>query len=99
MKSAAERQRASIERRKAEGEVRTTLWIKPDTLEALKARFAGPRGGVNWEALFLAALAPAPASESAPSEYNLDVERLRRKIRQLEAENQKLKSAPGRVMP
>lgn len=54
--SAAERQRAFRERRAAEGKRRAVLWITPAQGDALRSRFPGPRGGIEWNAVITAAL-------------------------------------------
>jgi hypothetical protein len=56
MKSTAERQAAMKARRQAEGQVKVALWAGVDQLEALKAAFPGPRGGIDWQAVIARAL-------------------------------------------
>lgn len=56
MKSTAERQAALKARRVADGQVKVTLWAGADQLEALKAAFPGPRGGIDWGAVIKKAL-------------------------------------------
>ena len=52
----AERQRKLTERRIAAGMVRAGVWLHRDALTALQARYPGPRGGVDWNAVLAAAL-------------------------------------------
>ncbi len=87
MKSSLERQLALIEKRKAEGLKRFCFWCAPADVEVLRGRYPGERGGVDWQAVIKAALTPAPQPEAAPTDYTLEVERLQRKIRQLEKDH------------
>jgi hypothetical protein len=52
----AERQQRLTEKRIAEGKLRVAVWLSAADLEALKAKFPGPRGGVDWESVTKAAL-------------------------------------------
>ena len=52
----AQRQQSLKQRRHAQGQVRVTLWTGRDTLEELRQRYPGPRGGVDWQAIIAAAL-------------------------------------------
>jgi hypothetical protein len=56
MKSTAERQAELKARRQEAGQVRVTVWAGNDQLEALKAAFPGPRGGIDWQAVIHNAL-------------------------------------------
>ena len=51
MKSGAERQQALKEARIAAGMKVSTVWLHEETLQALKGKFTGPKGGVDWEAV------------------------------------------------
>ena len=53
----APRQQALRQRRQAQGQVRVTLWASQDEREALRQRYPGPRGGIDWQAIIAAALA------------------------------------------
>lgn len=55
-KSNSERQAELKARRVADGQVKVTLWAGVDQLEALKAAFPGPRGGIDWGAVIKKAL-------------------------------------------
>ena len=55
-KSTSERQAELKARREEAGQVRVTVWAGNDQLEALKAAFPGPRGGVDWQAVIARAL-------------------------------------------
>ena len=46
----AERQEALRRRRKAAGLTDHRVWLSPADYDALRARFPGPRGGVDWGA-------------------------------------------------
>jgi hypothetical protein len=47
------------ERRLAEGQKKLDLWAPGEEVDALKAAYPGPYGGVNWRAVIAAALAHA----------------------------------------
>lgn len=54
--STAERQAKHEAKRKADGYQRIPIWVSHDELTALRTRYPGPRGGVDWRAVVAAAL-------------------------------------------
>ncbi len=78
--SGAERQRLLKKARKAEGIRARKVWLSDADMDVLKARYPGPRGGIDWTAVICAALNPA----SAPAADNREIERLCRENRSLE---------------
>jgi hypothetical protein len=54
--SLAERQSKWIESQRAEGRRMVKAWLAGDDIAALKLRFPGPRGGIDWPAVVEAAL-------------------------------------------
>lgn len=55
--AASENRQAKFEARKrAEGYQRIPIWVHRDELPELKAKYPGPRGGVDWQAVLDAAL-------------------------------------------
>jgi len=79
----AEHQQALRARREAEGLKRFTLWLNQQDSESLKQRYPGPKGGVDWSAVIRAALEP----QAQPDDE--EIERLQRKIRQLEKDHKR----------
>jgi hypothetical protein len=60
--SSAERQTRYEEKRRGEGFQRVPIWVHENELVALRQRYPGPRGGVDWSAVVQAALsAPTKA--------------------------------------
>jgi hypothetical protein len=54
--SDADRRAKHEAQRRAEGYRRVPIWVHRDELDALRARYPGPRGGVDWQAVVRAAL-------------------------------------------
>jgi hypothetical protein len=59
--STAQRQTRHEQKRRAEGFQRVPIWVHESELAALRQRYPGPRGGVEWGAVIQAALGDAPA--------------------------------------
>lgn len=59
-KTTTERYRDLMARRKAEGTDREMLWLTANDRQALKERFPGPRGGIDWASAIQAALSVPP---------------------------------------
>lgn len=55
-KSTAERQQLLKQRRKDAGLQRATVWASQTDLDALKAKYPGPRGGIDWQDVVRVAL-------------------------------------------
>lgn len=55
-KTGAERQAAFTARQGEKGARLVKAWLSVETISALKARYPGPRGGVDWEGVAEAAL-------------------------------------------
>ncbi len=55
--------------RKAEGIRARKVWLSDADMDVLKARYPGPRGGVDWTTVICAALNPssAPAADNGES--------------------------------
>jgi len=51
-----ERQSKLRGKKKDEGIARMTIWVPETTREALKAKYPGERGGIDWEAVMMVAL-------------------------------------------
>ncbi len=64
--SGAERQRRSREKKLSAGLRPNEVWTSPEELEALRQRFPGKRGGVDWRAAVFAALGKTPPEGSDP---------------------------------
>ena len=56
----AQRQQALKQRRHAQGQVRVTLWTSQEEREALRDRYPGPRGGIDWQTIIMTALERKP---------------------------------------
>ena len=56
MKSGSERQKALKDSRKASGQRLSNVWLPAVSLDQLREKFPGPRGGINWLAVVEAAL-------------------------------------------
>ena len=56
MKSGAERQKALKDARKASGQKLVSVWLHETTLEKLRQKFEGQRGGIDWDAVVSKAL-------------------------------------------
>lgn len=54
--SGTERQKRLIAKRQASGMARLSIWLTDEEVEALRNRYPGPRGGVDWQAVAAAAL-------------------------------------------
>lgn len=52
----SERQKRLIARRQAAGMSRLSIWLTDAEVDALRNRYPGPRGGVDWRAVVAAAL-------------------------------------------
>ena len=62
--SDADRRAQHEARRKAEGYRRVPIWVHRDELTALRERYPGPRGGVDWQAVVSASLRQGHGNES-----------------------------------
>ena len=69
-KTAAERQKALADRREQDGIRPYKLWVSAADAEALRERFTGARGGIDWAKVIAAALgrSESPTSEPRPSD-------------------------------
>lgn len=54
--SDADRRAKHEAQRRAEGFQRVPIWVHRDELAALRERYPGPRGGVDWQAVVTASL-------------------------------------------
>ena len=55
-KTGAERQQQLADKLKAEGKKRFPIWVQQDDADALRAKFPGPRDGIDWQSVIRAAL-------------------------------------------
>jgi hypothetical protein len=58
-RAGAERQARYADRQKGQGKQRVAFWADPEQLEALRERYPGPRGGIDWSAVAQRAVADA----------------------------------------
>lgn len=56
----SQRQRELRQRRQASGLRKATLWASEADLEALRQRYPGPRGGIDWQTIIMTALERKP---------------------------------------
>ena len=54
--TSAERQAALIQRRTEAGQNRVTVWAAVSDLDALRAKYPGQRGGIDWQSIIDKAL-------------------------------------------
>jgi hypothetical protein len=59
LRTAAQRQQRHKAKRREAGEQLARFWLPQADLDALKRRYPGPRGGIDWPAVVAASLAPA----------------------------------------
>jgi hypothetical protein len=67
MSTGAQRQQRLKAKRQEAGQQFARFWVPASDLEALKQRFPGPRGGIDWPAVVAAALAPGGTARPRPS--------------------------------
>ena len=81
MTPGSERQSRLAAKRTADGYRRVPVWVPAADLAALRVRYPGPRGGIDWEMAIAAAL-----RDGAPVDDLEDLERdapdLARRVRQ-----------------
>ena len=71
MSTGAQRQQRLKAKRQEAGQQQMRFWVADREIEALKQRYTGPRGGIDWTAVVAAALAPPePPRSSQPLPTN-----------------------------
>lgn len=55
-KTTSERQSELKARRQIQGKREARIWATGDDLERLRAKYPGPRGGIDWQAVIRAAI-------------------------------------------